>query len=480
MGGSHADAATFAVSTLNDSGPGSLRQAVLDANTTPGLDRIVFGPTVLGTIALTSGQLDVTDALQIEGPGVDALAIDADGNSRIFETALEIPVAISDLTLRRGKGNDGGGIYSESYLTLTNCTLTGNRAGGLGGAIYTFRASRLVNCALLGNRSDESGGGIYAIGPLTLTGCTLSDNSGTHGGGIKGVIGPLTLTDCTLANKTARGGGGFITLEGGGAIANSGKMTLTRCMLSGNRANDPGGAVVHSDLRESAQLTDCTLSGNSSDDTGGGIHNYSTMTLTGTTLSGNTADEGGGIFGWPQASAALSRCTLTANRAELGGGRLQQWQPDAGGYHALLRQGRIRRWNLQPRHAGADRVRPDEQQRRRKRRRRFLGGGSVTLTSSALSGNKALDQFGGGGGILNLSEMTVTHCTLSEGSASSGGGIWNEGNLTLVFTALTGNNAYGSNGGGILHRRGTCGSSGARSPIIPLTSRAGASATAAV
>jgi hypothetical protein len=61
----------FTVRNLLDSGPGSLRQAILDANANPGADRIHFTGQARGTIALTSGQLDITDDLQIRGPGAE-------------------------------------------------------------------------------------------------------------------------------------------------------------------------------------------------------------------------------------------------------------------------------------------------------------------------------------------------------------------------------------------------------------------------
>ena len=47
-------AATFTVTNLNDSGPGSLRQAILDANAAAGDDTIVFQSGLSGTITLTS------------------------------------------------------------------------------------------------------------------------------------------------------------------------------------------------------------------------------------------------------------------------------------------------------------------------------------------------------------------------------------------------------------------------------------------
>src|SRR6202011_732248 len=42
VGAGQANAGTFAVTSLADSGPGSLRQAILDANASPGADVIQF------------------------------------------------------------------------------------------------------------------------------------------------------------------------------------------------------------------------------------------------------------------------------------------------------------------------------------------------------------------------------------------------------------------------------------------------------
>src|SRR5262249_40513612 len=75
---------TFLVSNLADSGPGSLRQAVLDANTHPGPDQITFAPQLHGTIALTSGQLEVTNDLTIVGLGATRLAVSGTDHSRVF------------------------------------------------------------------------------------------------------------------------------------------------------------------------------------------------------------------------------------------------------------------------------------------------------------------------------------------------------------------------------------------------------------
>src|SRR5688500_4644040 len=63
--------ATFTVANTNDSGTGSLRAAILSANTSPGADTIVFDNIAFGTpqaITLAS-QLLVTDDVTITGPG---------------------------------------------------------------------------------------------------------------------------------------------------------------------------------------------------------------------------------------------------------------------------------------------------------------------------------------------------------------------------------------------------------------------------
>src|SRR5579859_2565387 len=66
---------TFTVQNLADSGPGSLRAAVTAANAHPGADVIAFTPGLRGTVALTSGELGITDALRVDGPGANNLAV---------------------------------------------------------------------------------------------------------------------------------------------------------------------------------------------------------------------------------------------------------------------------------------------------------------------------------------------------------------------------------------------------------------------
>src|SRR5262245_11197285 len=91
--------ALFTVANLQDSGAGSLRQAVLDANALAGADTINF--EVTGTITLTTGELLSTDALTINGPGASLLAISGNNSSRVLHAGISSSpsITVSDVSI---------------------------------------------------------------------------------------------------------------------------------------------------------------------------------------------------------------------------------------------------------------------------------------------------------------------------------------------------------------------------------------------
>src|SRR5262245_36887913 len=104
---------TFTVLNLADSGPDSLREAVLAANANPGADVIEFAPAARdGTITLTNGELNITDALTIDGPGADRLAVSGNDASRVFRIDSGVSVDIDDLTITHGRADNGGAIWN--------------------------------------------------------------------------------------------------------------------------------------------------------------------------------------------------------------------------------------------------------------------------------------------------------------------------------------------------------------------------------
>src|SRR5439155_895339 len=192
---SAASADTITVINTNDSGPGSLRQALLDANDG---DRINFDSSLNGQrILLTSGQLNVDKDVTISGPGAKNLAVDGNAQSSVFYVNPGKTVTIDGLTVANGHTFfGGGGIYNDAAaLTVTNCVLSGNSTDFYGGGIdndaYNGGATLTITNSTVSGNSAGEGGGVSnearnaSIATLTITNSTLSGNSaGYHGGGI--------------------------------------------------------------------------------------------------------------------------------------------------------------------------------------------------------------------------------------------------------------------------------------------------------
>src|SRR5262245_52607758 len=214
---------TLTVTNNLDSGKGSLRYEIAHANKNTTID---FAPSLDGqTITLTSGELDITTGLTIQGPGAGQLTISGGKNSRVFEVNAGAPVVLSGLTISGGAGvarallvnpydGDGGGILNLSTLTLSGCVVSGNSVGEIG---LNF------------------GGGIYNAGTLALTGCTVSNNyawgsnldtTGGYGGGIYNA-GTLTVSTSTLSGNVAYNGFG-------GGIYNAGTLTVSTSTFNSN------------------------------------------------------------------------------------------------------------------------------------------------------------------------------------------------------------------------------------------------------
>ena len=216
-----AQANELTVLNLNDTGPGSLRAAILAANENPGADVIRFARQVTATIVL-SNPLNITDDLRIDGPGDCRLTLSGGQVTRVFEmSGGETDVLIGGLTIANGMATGttvagsfgpvtlGGGILNTgARVTLCHVRLADNQvvaaapgttAGG-GGIANVFGATLTVkNCTFTSNHSigasandDSYGGGIFsdAFSKLTITYSTFTDNAGRRRRGAEGAPSP--------------------------------------------------------------------------------------------------------------------------------------------------------------------------------------------------------------------------------------------------------------------------------------------------
>jgi hypothetical protein len=293
-----AHAATITVTNTNDSGPGSLRQALVDAN-----DGDTINFAVTGTIGLTSDELVVNKSVTISGPGAGVLSVNGNATYRVFHIAPSTIVTLSELNITNGNASnapvpDGGGIYNDhATLTLGNCTIANNTASRDGGGVHNAGAATLTlnDCIITGNVTGNDGGGVC--------------NNGTGGAAIMGV------NDCTINKNSATHGGGVCN---DGRMKGATLLQISNTTLSNNSAGDDAGAILNiADTKGTATLSNCTISGNSAQTYGGAISNAAGLTIANTTFSGNSASFGGSIaIGNP---VTVSILDTVLNAGKMGG-----------------------------------------------------------------------------------------------------------------------------------------------------------------
>jgi len=190
------------VTNTNDSGLGSLRQAILDSVTN---DTVIFDTSVSGTILLSSGELVIGQNLKITGPTNTAVIVSGINSGRVLHVTGGT-ASVSRLTFANGNTNaPGAGIFNEAGCTLllNSCTVSGNVSGNNGGGLANNGTVAATNCTFSGNQA-ASGGGLYnSGGSLVLSSCTVASNSASIGGGVYHF--PVAGTTTTLNNSLVAG-----------------------------------------------------------------------------------------------------------------------------------------------------------------------------------------------------------------------------------------------------------------------------------
>ncbi|MGI8856293.1 MAG: beta strand repeat-containing protein [Thermomicrobiales bacterium] len=444
------------------------------------------------------------------------------GGVTVF-TVGNVTASISGLAIRHGNGTtsfgyspsalNAGGIGNSGTLTVTSVVLTQNSASIDGGAIVNVGTLTVQDSTLSGNSAGNGGGGMDGTGATTVERSTLSGNSAGAGGG-GGAIrngGPLTVTNSTIAGNTSPFSGG---------IQVQGTLTVTNSTIAGNTGGRGAGGIEND--FNLASLANTIVAGNTGGDLGGGAFNGSYNLIddaaTGTGFSdgasGNIighpaglaaglADNGGPtqtialLPGSPAidagTNAAITNPPFTGppftDQRGVGFPRIVDSTVDIGAFESLgsptyvvrsLGDGTAAAGNCVQGNDANCRLRDAIAQNEANGgghtitfaagltgsiRLTVANGGTLTLARDvtidgtgatiAVDGNSTVGVFAVNSGVTaTLSALTIQH-----GNAGSGGGIDNNGTLTVMNSTFAANTVIGSNltaaGGGGIFNRGT-------------------------
>jgi hypothetical protein len=220
-----AQAEPITVTNLHDSGLGSLRAAIIQANSDKTIeqvpDLITFASGLTGSIKLEKPLPQIYDSIDIYGPGARLITVDASQIQHQADVAV-----FEDLT--------GNTALTISGLSLDNAD-TGNELGGFIEAQYTDLT--LNDDAFVHDHSRFSGGAVFSTyGSLTIDGCTFNDDGASYGGALLSELQKGKIEDSTFANNRASLGGGGIALFQGD------KTTITGSTITGNSVQYKGDA----------------------------------------------------------------------------------------------------------------------------------------------------------------------------------------------------------------------------------------------
>ena len=381
------------------------------------------GSALAGGVVTNCAEADVRTAM--EGGGLVTLAcegtitlsntlrftantiIDARGHSvvlsggnavRVLEVGPGAEAALFNLTITQGRSTNGGGIYNEGALALSQCNVLSNCAAGLPGAAGADGLAGGIG-AFPGGAGGAGGaglsawgGGIFNAGLLRASNCVFAGNQalgGAGGAGGRGGLGGVTRNGFGAGPGGNGGNGGAGGKALGGALCNLGDTVCVRSTLSGNEAlGGTGGA------------------------SGGFGYGMPTNGIPGAYGNGGGA-EGGACFN--AGALAMDQTLAAANQAAGGRGRLVfnapsvEYPTNKGGHGGAGRGGAL--CNVQ----------------------------SATMVNVTLTGNSATggagafgspahscpaQEWAGGGGtggaLVNLGALSATHCTIWNNWAAGG------------------------------------------------------------
>ena len=181
-----------------------------------GVTASIVGLTISGSSAGYGGGIENAGTLTVSESTIADNDSDGDGGGIQNESGGTLTITNSTITGNSSGGN-GAGVENLGALTITNSTITGN-SGDEGGGIYNTGTATVAGSTIQNNLAGR-GGGIENVGTLTIVNSTIAANSCTDpndyvGGGIDEEGGTLTTVNCTIADNDGGGlyvGGAFTT-----------------------------------------------------------------------------------------------------------------------------------------------------------------------------------------------------------------------------------------------------------------------------
>ncbi|MGL5508627.1 MAG: choice-of-anchor Q domain-containing protein, partial [Microcoleaceae cyanobacterium] len=434
--------ATITVNNTNDSGPGSLRSAIAQAQAG---DIIQFNTTLANqsnpTIRLTSGQLNINKSITIDGliPGTvpTSITISGEDKFRVLEIQVNAQSQPTNTTLKNlniingnaqgvAQEGAGGGVRVATFntLTLENSQINNNKAQYGGGLFAGYQTNTTIINSKFDNNdgtlgSSERGGGAISTDSLTdlkIIDSEFTNNQGINGGAIYSVICDLNVQNSKFINNTSvpganidlgpnisNGYGGAIFADGAKSEGTVRTIQINNSLFDGNTAaGQAGGLYLYGYapdkmiVENSTIINNRVIFNNKGDSYGGGIRpgRNGQFTLKNTTIANNQAlSQGGGLWVGETVPMTIINSTISGNRAESEDGK-----EGFGGGIALANgttPTNIINTTIANNYAG------------------FLGGGlsaggtNVTLTNTLLSKNIAFN----GGNTWNTNHHTMTQFT---------------------------------------------------------------------
>jgi len=391
----------------------SLREAVIAANANPGPDTITLPPDTYilsipgtGEDLAQTGDLDITESVNINGAGPSTTIIDGDRIDSVFEV-LTGSVTFSGVTIQHAyrSAGDGGGIRYDAAggtLTIVNSKFFSNTADSDGGGISmeanADNASLSVtNSIFISNTADVDEGGAINLDSMTNT-ITIVDsefigNSADDEGGALHFNNELyTITIVTsefIGNSTGDEGGALHTNDNFYDISIADSLFQANRTTDGGDANG-GGAINLEGITVTIDIVNSRFISNTTASEGGALRtddDGQVVTIRGSTFISNTALDAGGSYDGGGALCIEEDSTTveiygsrfysnTAASAASGGAIAAVGDASNLHIHASGFQGNTASWD-----GGAIEFASD--------------GGILEISNSTLSANEAVD-FGGG------------------------------------------------------------------------------------